>query len=90
MCSSRNCGLCDNRYLDCGLKRAVYKAVSKIALDYKVYWDPDVLRGAPASWFDNVMINHDMSLKVTMFFETFLVITSLICIFHILIDHDLS
>ena len=28
---------------------------------------------ASASWFDNIMINHEMSLKVTMFFETFLV-----------------
>ena len=28
-----------------------------------------------ANWFDNVMINHEMSLKVTMFFETFLVMT---------------
>ncbi len=26
------------------------------------------------NWFDNVMIDHNMSLKVTMFFETFLVI----------------
>ncbi len=27
-----------------------------------------------ASWFDNIMINHEMPLKVTMFFENLLVI----------------
>ena len=29
---------------------------------------------ASANWFDNIMINHGISLKVTMFTETFLVI----------------
>ncbi len=32
------------------------------------------IKSTSASWFDNLMINHEMSLKVNMFFETFLVI----------------
>ncbi len=31
----------------------------------------EMLMSTSASWFDNVMINHEMSLKVTMLFETF-------------------
>ncbi len=71
------------------------------ASNHKILWQVRQVGSTSVSWFDNIMINHEMSLKVTMFFETFFMFvqglfsirntgTELGMSWHIMNWHDMS